>query len=59
MKGEMAVDYVLSGSIVMDREYSNNRAQDFVAYQVKLELLDIETLRKVWIKTQDLKKERY
>lgn len=59
MKGEMAVDYVLSGSIVMDREYSNNRAQDFVAYQVKLELLDIETLRKVWIKTQDMKKERY
>lgn len=59
MKGEMAVDYVLSGSIVMDREYSNNRSQDFVAYQVKLELLDIETLRKVWIKTQDLKKERY
>jgi uncharacterized protein (TIGR02722 family) len=59
MKGEMAVDYVLSGSIVMDREFSNNRAQDFVAYQVKLELLDVETLRKVWIKTQDLKKERY
>lgn len=59
MKGEMAVDYILSGSIVMDREFSNNRAQDFVAYQVKLELLDVETLRKVWIKTQDMKKERY
>ena len=59
MKAEMAVDYILSGNIVMDREMSKSGGDDFVAYQVDMQLLDIETLRKVWLKTENVKKERY
>ena len=59
MKAEMAVDFILSGNIVMDREISRSGNNDFVAYQVDMQLLDIETLRKVWLKTENVKKERY
>ncbi len=59
MKAEMAVDFILSGNIVMDREMSKSGGNDFVAYQVDMQLLDIETLRKVWLKTENVKKERY
>lgn len=59
MKAEMAVDFILSGNIVMDREMSKSGGSDFVAYQVDMQLLDIETLRKVWLKTENVKKERY
>lgn len=59
MKAEMAVDFILSGNIVMDREMSKGGGSDFVAYQVDMQLLDIETLRKVWLKTENVKKERY
>ncbi len=58
MKGEHQVDYLMTGVIAYDREISRDRARETGAYQMTLELTDISSLQKVWIKSEKVKKVR-
>ncbi len=56
MAYELGADLMLIGWIGENVEVSRNRARRIHYYQVSLELLDVESNRKVWIGTHEIEK---
>ena len=56
MAYELGADLMLIGWIGENVEVSRNRARRIQYYQVSLELLDVESNRKVWIGTHEIEK---
>ena len=56
MAFELGADLMLIGWIGENVEVSRNRARRIHYYQVSLELLDVESNRKVWIGTHEIEK---
>lgn len=57
-QGEHVADYILTGAITSVREYSRDRKDDFVTFQVTFTMVDVVTNRQVWIYTESVKKAR-
>jgi uncharacterized protein (TIGR02722 family) len=53
---EINADYMMVGTVKDQKERSRNDRKIISFYQVTMELIDIETAEKVWIKTHEVEK---
>lgn len=53
---ELNADLALMGTIISNKQRSPSGNTVVNAYQARLELIDVETTREVWAKTEDIKK---